>query len=393
MQIDLLDKIVSILPNYFLNVATHKRPSGLQHKLLYIFGTRGVTERYRCSHPISALRPYYKRIDKIDMQNILDDSNIEQQIIARLKKHYDTLILMRVQYNSVIAKIIKVAYDSRCLVIFDTDDLIFSNQFVEHFDNMRVTYKHIDTRKKREQFVDKYRNAMKLCHHFTCSTGPIKDEIELNFTGKISVVRNAFSFKMFKISANALRNKTKQSDKIVIGYSSGTATHDRDLESITASLQYIMNRFRNVHLLLLGHLNVPSPLLRFSTRIESIPFMDWTKLPYAISKMDINIAPLEDDIFSNAKSELKYFEAALVKVPTIASPRNAFNYAIEHGYNGLLAQTTKDWDNAFTKLITQPNRRKQIGVQAFYDASKQYSPAKQGKRLNNLINLWHKQLS
>ena len=52
----------------------------------------------------------------------------------------------------------------------------------------------------------------------------------------------------------------------------------------------------------------------------------WTgiNLPALISEVDINLAPLVDSIFNRAKSEIKWIEAALVKVPTVASKIGAF---------------------------------------------------------------------
>lgn len=41
------------------------------------------------------------------------------------------------------------------------------------------------------------------------------------------------------------------------------------------------------------------------------PFMDYKKLPELISKMDINLAPLTESIFNEAKSEIKWIEASL----------------------------------------------------------------------------------
>ena len=51
---------------------------------------------------------------------------------------------------------------------------------------------------------------------------------------------------------------------------------------------------------------------------------NWRQLPQLIASVDINIAPLQDTVFNRAKSENKWVEAALVKVPTIASDVELF---------------------------------------------------------------------
>ena len=66
--------------------------------------------------------------------------------------------------------------------------------------------------------------------------------------------------------------------------------------------------------------------------------MAWQGLPNIVAQIDINLAPLElDNPFCQAKSEIKFTEAALVGVPTVASPTQAFVYAMRDGEDGLLA--------------------------------------------------------
>jgi glycosyltransferase involved in cell wall biosynthesis len=60
-----------------------------------------------------------------------------------------------------------------------------------------------------------------------------------------------------------------------------------------------------------------------------------------MAKVDVNIAPLVVNEFTNCKSELKFFEAAVVETTTIASPTYTFSRAISDGENGFLAQPGK----------------------------------------------------
>lgn len=75
----------------------------------------------------------------------------------------------------------------------------------------------------------------------------------------------------------------------------------------------------------------------------SHPFVDWKKLPSLIAEVDINLAPLEQSIFNEAKSENKWVEAALVKVPTVASNVGAFQRMIVSGETGILCDTEEEW--------------------------------------------------
>ena len=85
-----------------------------------------------------------------------------------------------------------------------------------------------------------------------------------------------------------------------------------------------MERYTNLRLHLVGELDIPEVLQQFGSRIIIHSFIDWKELPRLISDVDINLAPLRNTLFNKAKSENKWVEAALVKVPTVASDVGAF---------------------------------------------------------------------
>ena len=60
--------------------------------------------------------------------------------------------------------------------------------------------------------------------------------------------------------------------------------------------------------------------------------------------MDINLAPLENTIFNEAKSENKWMEAALVKTVTVASDVGAFHDCVEHKVTGILCKDAGEWE-------------------------------------------------
>lgn len=70
-----------------------------------------------------------------------------------------------------------------------------------------------------------------------------------------------------------------------------------------------------------------------------------------MSEIDINIIPFKDCIFNEIKSEHKWFEAALVKVPSISSNIGAYKQTILHGKTDLLSSNPEDWYNEMKTLI------------------------------------------
>lgn len=173
---------------------------------------------------------------------------------------------------------------------------------------------------------------------------------------------------------------------IIIGYFSGSITHNSDIEMIKPALIKILSEFKNVHLLLFGELSFPNFLNDFSSQIITKKFTDWKKLPEIISSVDINIAPIEKTIFNAAKSENKWVEAALVKVPTVASNYGEFRNVIIHNETGLLCSTINDWYISLRTLIINSKLRQIIGKNAYKACKKKYNSIYTGRKFTNHIN-------
>jgi glycosyltransferase involved in cell wall biosynthesis len=69
-----------------------------------------------------------------------------------------------------------------------------------------------------------------------------------------------------------------------------------------------------------------------------------------IGQVEVNLVPLQDNVFTNCKSELKWFEAAVVGALTVAAPTYSYRHAIEHGENGWLAPAYA-WEDVLREVI------------------------------------------
>ena len=129
---------------------------------------------------------------------------------------------------------------------------------------------------------------------------------------------------------------------------------------------------------------------RFGERVKHLPFVHWMEVPAVLNSMDINLAPLEQgNMFCRAKSELKYFEAAILAVPTVASRIDPFEFAIVSGENGFLAGDTAEWIKALEALIEDPALRRTIGERARADVYRRYVPEVRGRELVDILNtMW-----
>jgi SAM-dependent methyltransferase len=121
--------------------------------------------------------------------------------------------------------------------------------------------------------------------------------------------------------------------------------------------------------MLVGHLDSGENFAPFGERIELRPPVPWQDLPRLIRRVDINLAPLElDNPFTECKSSLKYFEAAILGVPTVASDLEPYRESVAHGENGYLCRTEEEWFQCISRLIEESSLREKMGSLARKDA-------------------------
>ncbi len=270
-------------------------------------------------------------------------------------------------------------------VVYDIDDLVFMPDLVtpKNVDSLRFL-----SEENKQQYLDSiplYKEALLASDYCTASTEFLAERCrELGKT--TFVLPNGLSKKTIHWSEIALRSRTeiRHDRQVTIGYFSGTKTHQKDFAVVCSALSWVLQEFPSVRLKIVGELDLDEfPILSpFMARIQVSPLVLRSKLPEMIASVDINIAPLEiSNPFCESKSELKYFEAAVVKVPTIASTTNTFKRAIEHGRTGMLAQTDEEWYQALKFLITEPSVRRQIGEEAYQDVMQKYHPNVLGAKI------------
>ena len=90
--------------------------------------------------------------------------------------------------------------------------------------------------------------------------------------------------------------------------------------------------------------------------------------------------------FNEAKSAIKWLEAALVATPTVATPTTPFREAIDDGRTGMLASTPEEWVAAVVALLDDPLLRADVGSKARRAALLGWSPWLQGRRYLSILH-------
>ena len=212
--------------------------------------------------------------------------------------------------------------------------------------------------------VKSYGKMMALCDIVVTTTQTLKEELE-NYSSEVIINRNLASEELVRLSQETLKDYTQVSSKIKIGYFSGSITHNENFEMIKPAIMQILEKYPHVELHLVGYIDLPQDLKKYTEQIIMNDYVDWKELPRLISQMDINLAPLVDSVFNRAKSEIKWLEAALVKVPTVASYLGSFEEMVKNDETGILAQPN-EWYEKLETLIENPSKRQTIAENAYH---------------------------
>ena len=199
------------------------------------------------------------------------------------------------------------------------------------------------------------------------------------------VLPNLFDAATLRTSRLAVRRRGSSDGDIVrIGYAAGTRTHQRDFRNAAIALGDILRERPQCRLVLFRDPNSGRKLLdpgEFSALATVSAQIEWrdrvplAELPNELARFDINLAPLEvGNPFCEAKSELKYVEAALTEVCTIASPTGPLRRAIADEVTGRLAETAEEWGVALRELIDDPPARRRMAHAAYLDALARFGP-------------------
>jgi O-antigen biosynthesis protein len=341
--------------------------------ILFINGcTLPHPERYRVDHQIEQLSASGLTVEKVFYENL----DLE------LLKYYRGFVFFRCPITPKVEEFIEKAKFFNKKVFFDIDDLVVDKKYTDKIKFVREMDK--EEKKLYDDGVERMGRTMEMCDYVITTTNALARELRKK-NKEVFVNKNVASEEMVKLSIEAVEKVKKREDKVIIGYLSGSITHNPDFELVSPALLKIMEEFPNVELCVMGLLDLPDKFEKYKNRIIRKPFSDWKKLPEIIAGLDINLAPIEETVFNEAKSENKWTEASLCKVVTVASDFGAFKEIIEDGKTGVLCKNEKNWYEGLKDLIENPKRRKMIAENAYKKAIKEYVTTYSGVNLANYI--------
>lgn len=305
--------------------------------------------RYRVENKIEQLKSLNFNVIHIDLSKLK----------VEYGEHASHIIIYRAPENSKLVQLCKLAQDDGKTVLYDIDDLVVDVKYT----NQLAYVKKLSRYKKvlYDQGVESYNKMLLHCDGVITSTKGMKAELQ-QYQDIVLLNRNLAGTELVQRS-QAVQSK-KRENRIAMGYFSGSITHNENFQLIQSDIVKILKEFPQVDLHLVGYLDLPEELQRFDHQVKRHEFVSWEKLPALIAEVDINLAPLVNTVFNRAKSEIKWIEAGLVKVPTVASNIGAFKEMIQNEESGVLVDDG-DWYEVLVQLIQNSNLRETIAKNAY----------------------------
>lgn len=314
----------------------------------------------------------------------LDDFAQIDAILSRA----DIVVACRMQYSDSFARLLGGAHARGLQVLFDIDDMVFDDRFVH------LILDTLDQQRRDEDwnfwfaYIGRMGAAMRLCDGAILTNSYLANRANA-FSGlPTAIVPNFLNAAQLRESQRILeakqKNEFRRDGRIHLGYFSGTPTHKRDFAIASDAIARVMERDPRVVLRIVGFLEPTGALAKLRNRIEIFPLQDILNLQRLIGEVEINIVPLQDNAFTNCKSELKVFEASVVGTISLASPSFTLRQAIQHGETGFLVPS-HGWEEAIGAAIAILPEYPAMAQAAAAAALDRYTPTYQSAAVKDAV--------
>ncbi|ESQ73899.1 glycosyltransferase [Asticcacaulis sp. AC402] len=248
-------------------------------------------------------------------------------------------------------------------ILYDIDDLIFDTA---HFPPPLSDYEgNIDRATYVHLVFDcaLFSEALNFADEIIVSTMSLRDRVTevLRDDKPIHLRRN---FAGAEVQRAATRNAAVERDgnTVRLFYGSGTKAHKSYfIHTVIPALVEVLKSHANARLALVGYFPELPLFDAVRDRVDVLPpamtFADFLDL---MAQHDISIAPLDLSEATDAKSELKWFEAAAVGLASVVSPTRNYCETIEDGVHALFADDQRQWQTALSRLIADATLRRDL---------------------------------
>lgn len=317
------------------------------------FGNSTGSKSWRIEHPFKYLR-------RLGHEAYVSDEGITDKAL----EWADVVVLNSITHKEGIAKIRERQVEYGLKVVVDSDDWGEVNPD-SPFKKMHEL--------NEAMFV--IGRTMDIADLVTCTTKHLVKQVA-SHNKNVKVLPNFMDLEFWD------RPKlTNTSDKIRIGWA-GSLTHLDDLKYIVPALKRIYQEYPVEYIFVgeqrIADLMKPVPV----EAMLGVPFNAWPDKLHAL-RLDIGLAPLLDTPFNRNKTNIKWMEYGIAKVPGVYSPTVYAHIDFEPKY-GVVAYDQDHWYRAIKHLIDYPQRRREIADNSYLYITKRLG-------LKQHIGKWQKE--
>ena len=318
------------------------------------------TFRYRCYNVYQATEEGPWR----SVYFFLDELETVESILPRC----DLLVLTRVKWSYLLNNTVQYAKKLGIPVVYDVDDLVCNLHYLPLLTNTLNV--HFGSEVDYDfwfAYISRNEAAAGLADGFITTNDFLGNKLSERFNKPYQIIVNSLNREQLEISEQCRKRKSAAESKkpFTIGYFSGTPSHINDFKTVYMELRSLLEDNPDMVLQVVGFMEFPYEMgdLINKGRIKFTPLVDFLELQRLIAQVDVNIVPLVTNSFTNCKSELKFFEAAVVDTPTLAAPIYTYEHAIRNGDTGFLCQQG-EWYERILEVYKNPKEAKQLAARA-----------------------------
>lgn len=350
-------------------IALQALKDGRKLALYFVEKPDSSTFRYRCYNTFAATK------NSKNWQAVYFFKN-EVETVEELLPKSNVLILGRQSgQEKLITRLATLAHQNGIKIGLDIDDLVFD---MKYLDMMLDTIGEKVNQSYWLAYFASVQAIAKQMDFFITTNDFLVGKLQESYGKPCAVICNSLNDEQINASlAYVGRKQHRKSKQFTIGYFSGSPTHAKDFQVAEPDLVKFLNKHHDAILNVVGFMRFSDETKKLvnSGRIQFLPMVDFRKLQRLMSEVDVNIAPLVINDFTNCKSELKFFEAAIVETTTLASPTYTFERAIEDGKTGFLCQSDQ-WFDRLEYLYQHPDENHVIAIAAKKYCLKRYHGTK-----------------
>lgn len=329
-----------------------KRVLFVSHSKRGVFYYNDASARYRCVFPAEHLN------DLGIACNVIHFDKINEVKLST----YSHIIFHRPQYSLKLRYYLYKINRLSIKAIADFDDLLFNPELASQGAAVQAGYM---SQRLASKHSKAYNKALKLFTHCWLSTTTLAEELKIshpNIEG--TVCYNKLPKRWGELQAitpwqERLENK-------IIRYMPGTSHHKHDFEKVENLLIKVLKDDPSIHLEIVGALKFN--MAKFpKEQISHQSHMTFEQLPRAINTSWLTLAPLQNNIFNQCKSGLKFWESGLYGIPVISSQLEDIQRFENKGL--CISDDIQHWLN-FIEHMKNPKTYKQACESAYLNAKK-----------------------